>query len=368
MECPQLLLGAPASFDLLNLLKNASSVTMAMAFAKRTGWEHLKASLLTGHKHIQIVVGLNFGITDIELLEEWLERSQKSPHFKVKIAKLSPTFHPKITLIRGGELDCALVGSGNLTVGGQVNNVECGAYIAAMEDLNRLEQWCASLKGKTLSQTIIDKYRPFHARTKRAGVQLIKPGNDLAAILSEGEQDWYHDLFLRDFNNFITSQHGVESTQRRVNAAKEIRTALRMPKLNFSKSDWETFQRIRAFGAIRLAYPEMTESLPELRKSLRALLVGRLDEETLRRIWNRREGLHVEGLGANQITKILATNNRQKWPVLNKRAWKVMLDYGYRIEWSALGYLQFAQDIRDCLKTLGKVDFWAFDAFCRANS
>lgn len=141
-------------------------------------------------------------------------------------------------------------------------------------DLDRLEQWCASLKGKALDQTIIDKYRPFHARAK-AGVQAIRPDNDLAAILSEGEQDWYRELFLQDFKDFVVSEHGKASTKRRVKAAKEIRTTVRMPRLNFSKSDWETSYRIRVFGAIRLAYPEMTESLPELRRSIsRAELVN----------------------------------------------------------------------------------------------
>lgn len=77
------------------------------------------------------------------------------------------------------------------------------------------------------------------------------------------------------------------------------------------------------------------EGWPELRKSVRSIVSAKLDEETLRRAWNRDERLHIEGLGANQIMKILTAAYRQKWPVLNKRSWNVMMDYGYRIEWSA---------------------------------
>jgi len=109
----------------------------------------------------------------------------------------------------------------------------------------------------------------------------------------------------------------------------------------------------------------MADFVPGLRKSVRALLA---DEKTFREVFNRAGKLHIEGMGSNQITKILTVHNRQKWPILNKRVWKTMMSYGYLIDWSASGYLRFARDLRNCMKGLGTINFWALDAFCLAKS
>ena len=62
--------GCPPGFDLVDCLHSTESVQLAMAFAKPGSWRSLRDCLLGGGKSVQIVVELNFGITDPKLLDE----------------------------------------------------------------------------------------------------------------------------------------------------------------------------------------------------------------------------------------------------------------------------------------------------------
>jgi hypothetical protein len=77
MNPNHLVVGCPPEFELIDRLKSASSFQLAMAFARRSGWTLFRESLLNGPHKVEILVGLNFGITDQELLEEWLELASK---------------------------------------------------------------------------------------------------------------------------------------------------------------------------------------------------------------------------------------------------------------------------------------------------
>ena len=80
------------------------------------------------------------------MLSEWLDLSAKTPQFKVRVAPERPTFHLKLMIIERGSVTCAIVGSGNLTGGGQLHNVECGVYISRDEEIKELQTWFNTLK------------------------------------------------------------------------------------------------------------------------------------------------------------------------------------------------------------------------------
>ncbi len=370
MYSKQIIVGCPNGFELLERLVSASSVKLAMAFAKPSGWSLVKDALLSSKKKISIVVGLNFAITDPKLLDEWLELCIQMPKcFEVRVAPEAPIFHPKIMIVRHKDGSCfAVVGSGNLTGGGQLHNVECGAYINCESVIGELEGWYEGLESKPLNSKIIEAYRPVYERTRKSGIRASSSSSELAAALNEGQSDWYEELFLEELTHFLSTPEGKTALKNRVNGAKQIQAALRMPQLNLTKAGWAEFYRMHEFGSIRLAYPEMDMQIGTLQRAFRFLLSKPLDEERLRAVLHRGGKHHVHGLGMNLISKVLTVSNRRQWPLLNVRVETTLFHYGYQVQWDASGYLRFAQDMRRCLSKSGGIDFWALDAFCEAKS
>jgi HKD family nuclease len=129
------IIGTRKGFDLLESFRQAASVTLVVAFAKKSGWNTVKKALLSGHAQLEIIVGLNFAITDPAVLTEWLHLKAQDPYrFTIEVAPTTPVFHPKVILLdRGDGSRFAIVGSGNLTGGGLTTNIECGALIEGRE-------------------------------------------------------------------------------------------------------------------------------------------------------------------------------------------------------------------------------------------
>jgi len=67
------IIGAAENFDFLQSLQDAAFVTLVVAFARKSGWNAIKDALLSGKTQLEIVGGLNFEITDPEILSEWLK-------------------------------------------------------------------------------------------------------------------------------------------------------------------------------------------------------------------------------------------------------------------------------------------------------
>jgi hypothetical protein len=58
------IIGLPKDFDLLESLRDAKTVILLMALAKRSGWCSIKEALFSGSAGVGILVGLNFEISD----------------------------------------------------------------------------------------------------------------------------------------------------------------------------------------------------------------------------------------------------------------------------------------------------------------
>jgi len=340
-----------------------------MAFAKRSGWDLLREPLLSRDKDISIVVGLNFGITDPKLLEEWVSLSGEAPsRFQVRIAPQLPTFHPKVIIARFEDRsNFAIVGSGNLTSGGQRENVECGVFLKSEAEISELEEWYKNLLSTPLTKEIIEEYRPLHERAKAVEKRALA-ANGLIAALNKGATTWYKDLLLAEFADFLNSVRGKNAVKDRVDGARRIRAALKMPSFDFDKTGFLDFYGIAEFGRIRQAHRDMLQRLPALRRAMLSLIVKPLDLDRFRKVFERNGKQHVAGFGINQISKVLTVYDKRKWPVLNRRAWTTLNHYGYKVPWSAAGYLEFSADMRKCLGEINHLDFWEFDAFCEVKS
>jgi hypothetical protein len=141
-----------------------------MAFAKKSGWDSIKDDLLSGNTQVEILVGLNFEITDPGVLTEWLKLKEKDPYrFVIDVAPRNPVFHPKVILVeRTDNSRFAIIGSGNLTAGGLSTNVECGVLIEAQDQLDELALWQSQLGGEPLNSAIIEEYRTVYRESVQA--------------------------------------------------------------------------------------------------------------------------------------------------------------------------------------------------------
>lgn len=224
MNPNHLVVGCPSGFDLADCLKSAESVKLAMAFAKRSGWSLFRESLMSGPKNIEILVGLNFGITDPALLQEWLAIANKpSSQMRIRIAPWYPIFHPKVIIARFAPgSDFAIVGSGNLTGGGQHHNIECGVFLTSSSDIDQVENWYTSLRSTPLTQRIIDQYKPLSDQASKLARNALK-SRELVAALNPGAAIWYRDAFLSDFAEFLETPRGQDAVKGRIEGAKRIR-------------------------------------------------------------------------------------------------------------------------------------------------
>jgi hypothetical protein len=84
--------------------------------------------------------GLSSAISPLSDNSRRGRRRQPSKHLSVRVALWTPTFQPKVILARfGGKSAFAIVGSGNLTGGGQYHNVECGIFLTASDHTGEVE-------------------------------------------------------------------------------------------------------------------------------------------------------------------------------------------------------------------------------------
>ena len=109
-----------------------TSFRAAIAFAKRSGTQHIVSSLANFSKaaEVEIIVGIDHHGTSAEGLQDLL--NAVSPQGKVIVFhnRLPITFHPKVYLFRSSAVAELMIGSGNLTEGGLFTNYEAGLCIS----------------------------------------------------------------------------------------------------------------------------------------------------------------------------------------------------------------------------------------------
>ncbi|MFL9483967.1 hypothetical protein ACI6Q2_14405 [Chitinophagaceae bacterium LWZ2-11] len=160
------------------VLHHAEEVYMSVAFLKMSGINQL---LPYFKKSIQfkIIAGANFGITDPDALSLLLDYSSKM-NLKGYLNTLSSKiiFHPKMYLIKSGQVGHILIGSANLTSGGLDTNNECSLYYQCnvTEDiwinvLNYFNNLILPENADLLNDRIISIYRKYHKSQKKINEQ-----------------------------------------------------------------------------------------------------------------------------------------------------------------------------------------------------
>jgi hypothetical protein len=372
------IIGSPTGFNLQDSLRDAKAVTLLMAFAKKSGWESIKDALISGNTQVEILVGLNFAITDPAVLSAWLKLKQSDPYrYTIEVAPPTPMFHPKVIFVERADASrFAIVGSGNLTGGGLSTNIECGVFVNDEAQLDELAVWQSQLAGDPLDEEIIDDYRGVYKESVAALWRVRRSASKLNRLLGRAKSRlatkpipaWDVPGFLTDMDKCLVSDEGIVGLENRKEGAKLIHRLLDMPEYNFDKPAWEEFYGVVEFGRIRQSYKSMSHEVAKLRKTLRLLTSNQLDKDTLQEILAVEGKFHVRGLGTNLVSKVLTVHDRQRWPLFNERVKKTLEQYGHRADWGAKNYLEFAGMMRRVLSRKGKPDFWAMDVFCEVRS
>jgi HKD family nuclease len=362
--------GASEEFDLGSLLRSAKAVRIAMAFGHDSGWkeieEHLTHSSATT---VQILLGQAFFLTEplVVLKIKSLQQTSKAPKFKVKLASVRATFHPKVWIIDRDDEPVCIVGSGNLSSGGLLRNVECGLLTSSARDVNALTAWFDACWNASppLAKTLDDyvaKYQRISAARKTIDAHIEAATREQA----DKEATWRRKTAINMASDYWRSREGRADVRAREHAIEKMRGLLHYPAWEFGADEWSQFLRIPELGRIRLGHEQLTISgLPQVRGTLKKLTTKSMNGAKLV------EDLQsVPGIGRNLATKLLAVYRPEQFVVVNGPVESALRAFGYEIEISSRisgkGYETFLKELEEFIQESESLDLSpapALDAF-----
>lgn len=369
----------PTRFNLKGALAHADEILLATAFAKMTGWKHLKSSIVESKGHVRLLAGLDFMQTDPDLLKEWLLLANQNSRIEASLASRDATFHPKVLIVRAGSphTSFAIVGSGNLTDGGFRTNTECALYTADRATLSILRGWFYQcwVHGTKLTNAAIKEYSPKFKKAKKAREQLRAEQKRVlntivkAAVAREAKEK----AVLKEINKAIAAFKQYRNTPKfqkdysnRLNAANSIRKLLHIPTFDFTRQEFNDFYSIGYLGTLRVGWRDVIfKQQKRLRKALTVLVDERLPIEE--RVDSVLEGSNgIRGLAKGGVSKILIAADPNKWPVLNGPVETTLKFFGYdapRGSSPGRKYKVFVELLNEFKAKTGAPDFIALDSF-----
>jgi HKD family nuclease len=184
-------IGLPTGFDILAELEHSSSILIATAYAQLSGWNRLEKVILDSKVRASLLCGLDHNFTQPQLLNRWMRLGTDGQiDARVFLSRGRPLFHPKILIVNSasGKKEFAIVGSGNLSEGGVLRNIECSMYTDEKDDLSRLRVWFQEIfsRGRPITPDLIQCYEPIYRKArfdlKKAQKASVKLENALAAF------------------------------------------------------------------------------------------------------------------------------------------------------------------------------------------
>jgi len=332
-------IGLPQSFHLGTQLERATEIRLATAFAHVSGWRLLAQHVRGTKARIELVAGLHYCQTEPKVLRTWVGLATENERIRAYVVgRLGPMFHPKVLIVKHGRAGFAIVGSGNLSAGGLRDNVECSVFTADGDMLAHLSKWFDELVANAYTHPLrtsdINSYELLYDKAKRAraGIHALQRRAELeiSAAHEASMQRWeeavaYARRFL-DTDRF----HEIWTNNWRP-AVAAIKNALGYPDFNFDATGWRNFYSILPFGhliAIRrdLAFSQSARLRPGLRNLLDETqpVDHRLDAILL-----KRGRFHVDGVGLNLLSKVLAVHDPRQWPVFNDPVRQTLKHFDY---------------------------------------
>jgi HKD family nuclease len=369
-----LVVGLPEQFHLKKELLAADSIKLAMAFAHWSGWRLLRGHLGKTRGSVKLLTGLSFCQTEPRVLYDWHKRSRDGKTEARLFAANGTTFHPKVLLVKKGARAFVVVGSGNLSEGGFVNNIECGLFSRDPEVYALFDNWFDRLfsndfLSKQLREPDIRHYSKRWKAARKANKEVEQLQQEAEDEIGErhraGLRNW--DEAVRSAKTFFRSQRfkkhyaaGLAGT------SKQIKKVLRYPQFDFDRSGLEDFYKIHALGHLIEVHKEgVWRQKARLQAALRHLTDdSRSVEARLEAVLDGR--YRVNGVGLNFLTKVLAAHAPSKFSVWNDVVRRALDDFGYeetRGLRKSQKYLEFAELMRRFLTASGARSTLDLDAF-----
>jgi HKD family nuclease len=365
--------GAPADFDFLATLRDATSIKAAIAFGHMSGWSQV-GSVLTNSRaeNIQILLGQSFLQTEPDVLDSL--RKLESAHFHSKLAPTQSTFHPKVWIVESRHTSYTIVGSANLSYGGFADSTECSAYLKSKEAVEAMNNWFSSLwkQGSQLKPELCQAYRERYGKAADARLAAKAAIQQATDELTALEMAWRKEEAIEQARKYFETKDNRDSGERRIAAMEAIRKCLKPRQFSFSKDDWHEFLKISEFGSMKRIRRNTDRHLPLLKKAFAHLadeskpLAARVDA-----VVPDRGRYHVPGIGMNIATKVLAMLNPDERAVYNERVAKTLRAFGYETNGERTDgelYAKFCRDmkafVRDCdLPEMLRPEMLSIDSF-----
>lgn len=372
---PAVVVGLPHSFDLCSEIASAETVRLVTAFAHQSGWEKLSGAISRSKaKTIRLLAGTSFLQTEPKVLAEWLELSSTGKlEAKLYHAESPITFHPKV-LILEGQRSFAIVGSGNLSQGGLHGNIECAVFVESAALVTELRRWFddifSSSAAKPLTETLLENYRLWRKRWRNTAPALDKQRqqveDEYLAKTAAFMKHW--DDAVSAAKEFLKSHDFKDLYKGRTAGGSRIKQALRYPAFDFDKQGWKDFYSVHALGHLIPIYRDSIFTKKDrLQEGLRTLVSqGEGASTVLNEFLSKNGKFHIEGLGLNVVTKILAVHRPLRWAVYNAAMHKALRKFGYiapRGGSPADKLIAFTQMMERFKLSTGLQDAYALDAF-----
>ena len=369
-----LVVDAPASFNLTNSLRTASSIWVVSAFVHKSGWSMIREDILRSTGEVTLISGLNFCQTEPAVLRDWLSNAftRKGTHAYLYIGR--ETFHPKVFVIQGRRESFALVGSGNLSAGGLRDNVECFVYVHKPKAIKQIVSWLKGIVDTPnrcipLSLNDIIAYEPRWKRASRARKDLYKQASEATkniVAVRQAQMEHRMQAVLEAKTYFCSRDFNWHRDQTK--AAKNILSLLHHPRYDFSREEWSQFYDIWEMGhLIPINKYRVYNHKSKLQNALR--LLARPETAVAQRIdavLDPTKQTHLSYLGINAVSKILSSIEPKKWPVWNNPVKRAVDAFGYKSPRGATPgqkYAAFAELMTQFMRDTKAPDMLALDCF-----
>lgn len=368
------IVGLPTQFHLNDELRTAQSVKIATAFAHWSGWRLLLPHIKEVRGTVKLLTGLSFCQSEPRVLYDWCALSRNGRIEARLFADKRTTFHPKVLLVKNSRRAFAVVGSGNLSSGGFLENIECGLFSDDASVYSSVDAWfeklfCDDRLTKQLRESDIRRYKKCFDAAKRANKQVVQLQHD-----AEDDIGKRHQAGLRNWKQavdlakafFKSEEFRNDYAPELAGVVKQIKAALRYPTFDFDNDGLEDFYKIKTLGhLIEIRKPEVWRQRSKLQKGLRHLVDDSRSIEA--RLSSVLDGKYqVNGVGLNFLTKVLAVHDPSEFTVFNKPVEEALKDFRYeptRGRSKAQHYLEFADLMRRFLKESAGRSTLDLDAF-----
>jgi HKD family nuclease len=332
----------PRGFSWPKEAKRAGRIRLATAFAHYSGWGLLKPAITASSARVSLIAGVDFLQTEPRVLRDWLDLAtigRIDAH--VVLSGKQGIFHPKVLAVETPEHSWAIVGSGNLSLGGLQNNVECSLFEQRPHVVGLVERWFDHLLSEEarteitvapLTEAWLQQYR----RRYEAAARIQREARRRLKAESRGLASATRDLETtgRKLVNLVNRRVSRSDFPPRLadwEPAKRILHVLRAPKLNFSREDWHDFCGIHALGKLdpRTAFG-CWDDIRRFKAGLRQLLDGSIAvDRRFDQLVAPKGRFKVRGVGRNVVSKILTAAEPKRWPAWNGMLDAVLAYYGY---------------------------------------